>query len=120
MKNFRHCLTAFSLLIAGAGGLTMSAQTAEDFIPYKQTNLRLPSVPLLVNDPYFSIWSNYDALNAGPTRMWCEHEKAIEGILRVDGTSYRFMGIGQQNLLKPIAGMTLDGDMWKGKVNYDI
>ena len=119
MKNFRHCLTAFSLLIAGAGGLTMSAQTAEDFIPYKQTNLRLPSVPLLVNDPYFSIWSNYDALNAGPTRMWCEHEKAIEGILRVDGTSYRFMGIGQQNLLKPIAGMTLDGDMWKGKVNYD-
>ena len=100
--------------------LSMSAQTADNFIPYKQTDLRLPSVPLLVNDPFFSIWSNYDSLNGGPTRMWCEHEKAIEGILRVDGTAYRFMGVGLQNIQRalPNAGMTVDRDMWSGKVNY--
>ncbi|MDE5655502.1 MAG: DUF4965 domain-containing protein, partial [Muribaculaceae bacterium] len=98
----------------------LPAQTAADFVPYVQTDLRLPSVPLLVNDPYFSIWSNYDALNEGPTRQWCEHEKAIEGILRVDGTSYRFMGQGQCNILKAVAGMAGDGTAWSGKVSHDL
>lgn len=109
----------FTMLVFGlAGGLPSMAQTAEDFKPYKSTDLRLPSVPLLVNDPYFSIWSNYNELNGGPTRHWCEREKAIEGILRVDGTAYRFMGEGCKNLLAPIAPMTVDGTGWSGRVNY--
>lgn len=94
------------------------SQTAEDFQPYRATELRLPSVPLLVNDPYFSIWSNYDNLNGGPTRHWCEQEKAIDGLLRVDGVTYRFMGAERENLLKPIAPLTVDGEGWSGKVNY--
>lgn len=116
MKNLKKCLSASMLVMAMS--MTMTAQNAENFVPYQKTDLRLPSVPLLVNDPYFSIWSNYDALNQGPTRMWCEHEKAIEGILRVDGTAYRFMGQGTQALLRPIAGMTIDGDNWSGRVSY--
>lgn len=95
------------------------AQTAEDFKPYKQSDLRLPSVPLLTNDPFFSIWSNYDNLNGGPTRHWSEQEKAIDGILRVDGVAYRFMGEEQTALLVPVAPMTIDGDGWEGKVNYN-
>jgi hypothetical protein len=110
----------FSILaLSVAAGVPAVAQTAEDFIPYKESDLRLPSVPLLTNDPYFSIWSNYDTLNGGPTRMWCEHEKAVNGILRVDGVSYRFMGAERTNLLSPIAPLTIDGDGWSGKVSHD-
>lgn len=119
MKKISTSLMALSLVLLG-GGMTATAQTADDFVPYKESKLRLPSVPLLVNDPFFSIWSNYDALNAGPTRHWSEREKAIEGILRVDGTPYRFMGVGTDALLKPIATahMTAEGD-WYGMVSHD-
>lgn len=113
--TFKKIIT---LVMAAALSSPMMAQTADDFKPYKTTDLRLPSVPLLVNDPFFSIWSNYDKLNGGPTRHWCEQEKAIEGILRVDGTSYRFMGEGRTSLLQPIAAMTVDGTGWTGRVNY--
>ena len=109
-------LIAAMALVAGVAAPSV-AQTPADFVPYKQTDLRLPSVPLLVNDPFFSIWSNYDALNGGPTRLWCEHEKAIDGILRVDGTAYRFMGTGRDVLLSPIAGQVSDGYKWQGKVS---
>lgn len=117
MTNFKRFFSALSLIALASA--TLPAQTAEDFVPYKQTDLRLPSVPLLVNDPYFSFWSNNDALNEGPVRHWCEQEKAIEGLLRVDGTTYRFMGQGTGAILKPIAGMTVDGTNWSGKVNYE-
>ena len=43
--------------------LAVSAQSASIFTPYKSTELRLPAVPLVVNDPYFSIWSPYNKLN---------------------------------------------------------
>lgn len=117
MYNLKHLWS--SLILATAAIAPCAAQTADDFVPYKQIDLRLPSVPLLMNDPFFSIWSNYDALNGGPTRHWCEQEKAIEGILRVDGTSYRFMGQGQAYILRPLAGMTIDGTDWKGRVSHN-
>jgi Domain of unknown function (DUF1793). len=68
------------------------------FTPYKTTDLRLPSYPLVVSDPYFSIWSPYDQLTDGTTRHWTDDEKAIEGLLRVDGTTYRWMGAERQVL----------------------
>lgn len=70
----------------------LSAQTSEMFQPYVETDLRLPSVPIVVNDPYFSIWSPFDTLNEGDTRHWTHQEKPLEGLLRVDGVTYRFMG----------------------------
>ncbi|MDE5658772.1 MAG: DUF4964 domain-containing protein, partial [Muribaculaceae bacterium] len=73
--------------------MTMTAQTPAMFTPHQHTDLRLPSVPLVVSDPYFSIWSPYDTLNEGSTRHWTDAEKPLEGILRVDGKSYRFLGV---------------------------
>ncbi|MDE6037059.1 MAG: DUF4964 domain-containing protein, partial [Duncaniella sp.] len=61
MKFSKHLLTTTALLIAGLSPAT--AQTQADFVPYKEIDLRLPSVPLLVNNPFFSIWSNNDYLN---------------------------------------------------------
>ena len=95
------------------------AVKAEDFQPYKQTNLRLPSVPLFTNDPYFSIWSPYDRLTDGTTRHWTDAEKAMDGILRVDGKAYRFMGTQRGNLLKAIAPMASGDFGWSGKVTHD-
>ena len=117
MTFSKNLLAAMAVTMAGMS--TVTAQTQADFVPYKEIDMRLPSVPLLVNNPFFSIWSNYDALNEGPTRHWCEKEKAIDGILLVDGTAYRFMGPGRDVILNPIAGMTVDGVHWSGKVNYN-
>ena len=103
------------LLLSGAA----LAQTAEMFQPYKTTSLRLPSVPLLVNDPYFSFWSPFDHLTDGSVRHWSDAEKPIEGLLRVDGRNYRWMGNGQNYLLNPIAPMSDSGDSWTGRVSYN-
>ena len=103
-------LSAFVAMVATAG-----AQTADFFKPYAATDLRLPSVPLIVNDPYFSIWSPYDKLTDGTTRHWTGDEKPIIGLLYVDGTPYRFMGAQQEYILSAIAPMS-DEEAWEGKV----
>ena len=97
---------------------SITAQTAELFEPYKSNAMRLPSVPLLVNDPYFSFWSPFDKLTDGSVRHWTDAEKPMEGLLRVDGKNYRWMGNGQSMLLKPIAPMSDSGDSWTGRVTH--
>ena len=92
------------------------AQTQELFKPYKTTALRLPSVPLLTSDPYFSIWSPYDRLTDGPTTHWTPAVKPVNGYLRVDGKLYRFMG-ARQVLLESIAPMASE-ETWSGKVRF--
>ena len=54
--------------------------------------LRAPATPLVVHDPYFSIWSMTDHLTEGPTRHWTGVEQALTGIVRVDGSNFRFLG----------------------------
>ncbi|WP_027450201.1 glutaminase family protein [Xylanibacter brevis] len=80
----------FGAMILGA--LATKAQSQDTFKPYQPTDLRLPSVPLIVSDPYFSVWSPYNELNEGTTRHWTNDEKPMQGFLRVDGQTYCFMG----------------------------
>ena len=94
--------------------VTSAFAQSEFFTPYKSTTLRLPSVPLVVNDPYFSIWSPYDKLTDGNTRLWTDDEKPLEGLLRVDGTTYRFMGDKEHKVLKALAPMS-DEANWEAK-----
>lgn len=54
--------------------------------------LRPPAVPLITVDPYFSIWSPADELYSEETVHWTGKENIIEGIITVDGESFRFMG----------------------------
>ena len=74
------------------GTMAAQSQTADLFRPYQPTTLRVPSIPLVVSDPYFSIWSPYDRLNDGSTRHWTNDEKPLTGWLQVDGVTYCFMG----------------------------
>ena len=93
------------LLVTFATATILSAQIPDYFEPYKTTALRLPSVPLLVNDPYFSFWSPYDHLYDGTTKHWDNQQKAMDGLLRVDGKVYRFMGAQRSTKLLAIAPM---------------
>lgn len=92
---------------------TANAQSPEFFEPYASTDLRLPAVPLIVNDPYLSIWSAADKLNETATTHWTGKEKPLYGLLRVDGTAYRFMGQRQECILKAIAPMANE-ERWEG------
>ena len=42
---------------------------------------RMASVPLLVHDPYFSIWSSADCLYDADTAHWSGKEKRLTAIL---------------------------------------
>ena len=84
------------------------------FTPVQKTDLRLPSVPLITSDPYFSIWSPYDNLNEGVTKHWTNDEKSLIGAVRVDGKVYRFMGKQNLQALLPMAG----SEAWEGDYTF--
>lgn len=93
------------VVMALSVGLLANAQTDDLFKPVKATTLRAPSVPIVVSDPHFSIWSPYDKLMEGSTEHWTNAKKPLLGALRVDGKVYRFLGKDKINLI-PIAPTT--------------
>ncbi len=54
-------------------------------------NLRAPSYPLIAIDPYFSVWSSDDRLNASNTVHWTGRDNVISAIATIDGKDYRVM-----------------------------
>ncbi len=54
--------------------------------------LRPPAYPLVTHSPYFSVWAFQDTLAAAPTRHWTGQAQALEGVVRVDGRAYQFLG----------------------------
>ncbi|HET6567693.1 MAG TPA: DUF4965 domain-containing protein [Rhodothermales bacterium] len=81
--RFSHKLLLFvSILLLRVG--IVSGQSGDAFRP--------PAVPLVTHDPYFSIWSMGDRLTDDWTKHWTEANQPIDGMLRIDGTAYRFMG----------------------------
>lgn len=114
MKKIVSTIAGVALLLAGCGGVGSQAPSPEFFKPYKQTDLRLPSVPLVTSDPYFSIWSPYDKLTDGSTRHWTNDEKPLEGLLRVDGAVYRWMGAAQRTLMESVVPMANEAE-WEAE-----
>ncbi len=59
-------------------------------------NNRIPSVPLIVHDPYFSIWSPADHLNDTGTVSWTGKQMPIHGFIEIDDSKYTFLGNADQ------------------------
>ena len=73
--------------------LSRPTLSAVSLAPARDIDLRAPSVPLIANDPYFQVWCNGDRLNGQATKGWYgETDKPMNGYVRVDGTTYQFMG----------------------------
>lgn len=84
MEKKAFLIAAFAMSLSSCG------------IPVTDTSfhseIRPPAAPLVTVDPYFSIWSNTDGLNASQTVHWTGTEHPLSGAVRVDGVSYRVMG----------------------------
>ncbi|QPC83390.1 DUF4965 domain-containing protein [Phototrophicus methaneseepsis] len=68
--------------------------------------LRPPAVPLVVNDPYMSVWSTTDTLTERWTSHWTGTRQTLFGMLRIDGQAYRFMGLSTRHYGIDIPAMT--------------
>ena len=53
---------------------------------------RLPAIPLIASDPYFSIWMPYDNMATADTIHWCGPIKPIRMAANIDGKNVSFLG----------------------------
>lgn len=64
------------------------------------------SIPLVLHDPYFSIWSSADHLYDKDTVHWTGRRQQMRGYLTVDGKCYCFMG--NNEFLEPLPQQSVD------------
>jgi len=77
--------SSFAALVSAFLGITPAIA--------QQPAQRPPAVPLITSNPYFSIWSMADKLTDQDTKHWTGARQPIVGLARINGKTYRFMGM---------------------------
>jgi len=91
------------------------AACATHLFAQQPVTARTPATPLVLHDPYFSVWSFDDKLTAGPTRHWTGAVQQLNGWIRVDGKTLPFMGNGQEQALPQVSRA-----LWPTRTIYDF
>jgi hypothetical protein len=89
MTIFNRCIRC-----ATAVAILSYAAPSQETIP-----LRPPAVPLVVHDPYFSIWSAANRLSDTGTTHWTGKPNTITAMARVDGRVYNLTGTPRRGRL---------------------
>lgn len=80
------------------------------------TSFRAPAYPLVTIDPYTSAWSEADSLFDCPVRHWSGKTHSLIGAVRVDGTTYRFLG--KEDLPLGILLPMAKEESWEGRYTF--
>lgn len=81
-----------------------------------KNDLRAPAYPIITIDPYTNAWSTTDNLYDGHIKHWTGTDFPLTGAIRVDGETYRFLGVSR-NETEQIAGVSSD-QYWSGKYTF--
>jgi len=91
-------MTTRSLFAVAFGGICCVAALSANLFAGETWAFRPPAVPLVVHDPYFSIWSPCDKLTDDWPRHWTGAINALCSMIRIDGKTYRVMGAGLKDV----------------------
>ena len=64
--------------------------------PLAGLNFRPPAIPLITTDPFMQVWIRGNTSTAPNITHWTGQPKTTTGLLRVDGTTYRYLGNGTE------------------------
>ena len=64
---------------------------------------RLPAIPLITHDPYFSLWDSGKHPAADNVRHWTGVEKPLCGTVTIDGVTVRFLGRGGRHSMRCVS-----------------
>jgi hypothetical protein len=107
---FRISLTLFvtAIVLASCGDKQPESPKQEAGV-----ELRAPAYPLITIDPYTSAWSTSDKLFDSPVKHWTGRNHSLLGAVRVDGTTYRFLG-KEEFAMQPVLA-NAKHEAWEGK-----
>src|ERR1700710_1015090 len=63
------------------------------------SSARVPAFPLVLHDPFFSVWLRGDTVSATPTTHWTGKQQGMTGFARIDGKPFRFLGEGRRSVI---------------------